>query len=209
MKHLERLGHLGALILAACGFAQTARATQITPVNTQVTFTSTNALVSFHGGSGFRCTDYAISGRTPATSSTWLVFGVTLTFNQCSIAGFGIGVSFNESCLTAGGTPTMEVMGIGGDAAIWQITLPATCAMQISGSCSATVLGPQTIGNGTVGLGGGVLTGGASPLMHLNNTLIRDVTVHPRSPLCGPAGTGSITLTGNYTSATTLHVDGT
>lgn len=214
MKHPKRLWLAGAVVMTACGLTAPADATQLTPTGTEVTFQSTNFLMTAHNGLSFRATS-SMTATLPATSSTWVAVPVTLSFSNCTANGalpctFHVG----EGCHTAASQPILHVMGIGSNQAMSTITVPNGCNITQtipSVGCTLTINGPQTISSDTIGFGGMHLTGGSSATIHLNNTLIRDMIAHgPTSATCAtsPTHTASGTITGTYTSNRTVDVDG-
>jgi hypothetical protein len=221
MQHLKKLGVAAvmALVVVACAGVTSASATTICVSGTvtgpctdghpggAVTATSTNSQLAVSGGGTVACSNSTISGTAPATTATTIAIPVTLTYTGCNAFGFSATVTVGEPCHTAGSQPILDVMFLTASApqAVGTVTLPAACDFTVHIpliSCTVTITGGQTIGNGGTGTGGIAWTNGNSTtksFASLNNAVVPDVHSSGGGFGCPSAGTHTGTLTGAYT----------
>jgi hypothetical protein len=211
MKHLKKLGLAGALALVAVsGVAGTASATTISPASTAVTLTSTNSALALSGGGSVTCTSSTIAGTTPASgSATWLSIPSTLAYSGCSAFGFSASVTPVAACHTTA-KPILHVMSTSATQAVSQVTLPATCTIDVSIpilGCTLTVTGGQTVGNGTSGAGGILWTNSVTKSgAALTAATVSSIDSNGIGAGCSTAGAHTGTLSGNYTITSATNV---
>jgi hypothetical protein len=230
MKQLKTLGLAAvlALVVVACIGATSASATTIcvggavTAPCTDghpggaVVLTSSNGVLQVHGGGTVQCTDSTISGTAPATSAASLSIPATLAFANCTAFLFPATVTVGEPCHTAATQPRLDVTWNQAAApqASATVTLPVGCHITVdipAISCTLTVTGGQTIGNGGAGAGGIAWTNGtasAKSSAHVNNALLPDVHSSGGGFGCPSAGTHSGTLAGTYSVVTPAAAPG-
>jgi hypothetical protein len=216
--NLKRLGLATVVALVTVwGLAGVASATIMEPANTAFTMTSTNAGFGIHGGSSgnlaFSCGHSVLTGTTPVLSpATWVAFSAAPTYDNCILQGITpVTVTPSEACQTGSSRPIFHVMGVSGATAAVKMTLPAACTIHIFVpvlSCTMTITGGQTIGNGTPGTGGGVWTNlGPKSTAHLDTAVIPTVfSTGSIFALCPVAGVHAGTVGGDFTVASATNV---
>jgi hypothetical protein len=214
-SRLKNLGLITTVILAvACGLVGPASATTVEPANTAFTMTSMNSGFTVTGSLSFNCTDSALTGHTGALNhNTWATVTITsLSYSGCAIFGsVGISVTPSEGCTTAAGRPTLHGMGVSAATSIGVITLPASCSLDIAIptlTCTMTITGGQTIGNGTAGSGGIDWTNlGPKSVADFNGATIPVLDVGTGGGFgCPSPGTHTAALTGSYTVTSATNV---
>jgi hypothetical protein len=169
------------------------------------------------GGTAIQCAGAQISGTAPATSATTLTWPIGLFFGLCSTGGIATGISVNPVCGTSTSSSPMTLNATWNQVAqpvgSFTLTLPPTCTIAFNIrllSCTVTITGGQTIGNGGSGAGGlGWTNGSASAFSRLDvNGAATAYTSSGGGFGCPTAGahTGALTATFQVQSASTPGV---
>jgi hypothetical protein len=185
-----------------------------------LTGTGTGAPTGFSlgisGAPTILCSDTQISGTAPATSATTLSIPVSLTQTNCS---FGIPmVATAPTACQAHGASAIRLNLMWNQSAAPQgsmsLTIPSGCTITYENAaiaCTLTIAGPQTIGNGGTGVGGGGWTNGVSPVFSsadFNSMTIPLVTSSGGNPACPAAGAHTGFLGGQMSVASPTSAPG-
>jgi hypothetical protein len=230
MKSIKKLGLATAMALTfvACIGATSASATTVCVVGTTNTAScpagqgpggaivsrSTNSSLAISGGGTVSCTTSSISGTAPATSSTTVSAPVTLRYGSGTVPAGSCTAFFSPATVTpsvacdpGGAAPITLNANYNAGTPFTTVTIPSGCTITISIpaiSCTVTVSGAQTIGNGTAGAGGQAWTNGSGSVFStdtINSNALNTVSSGGGFG-CPSAGAHTGTLTGTYTVTT-------
>lgn len=172
-----------------------------------ITGTSTNSSLSVSGGGTVTCTNSTLSGTAPATISSPAGTPVSgpfqLQYSGCTAFILPATVTPSAACDPGGAAPLILNAQNDTDGPFTTVTIPSGCVITISVptiSCTVTVSGPQTIGNGTAGAGGQTWVNGSSDFSTdaINSDTLTAVSSGGGLG-CPSAGSHTGTLTGIYT----------
>lgn len=172
------------------------------------TLTSTNFAQAVSGGGSFSCSSVTLSGTAPTTTATTVSIPVTLAMSGCSDFGNFLGVTVPPACGAAGASPIrLHVTWKQASApqAAVSMTVPSGCTITYeipAQACTMTLVGPQTLGNGTSGTGGIAWTNGSTSLFStaaLTSTVVPQILSSGGGPLCPSAGAHTGTQSGTLT----------
>jgi hypothetical protein len=154
--------------------------------------TSANATFNVGGPVGpVTCRSATINGTAPTASSlTSITTVVALAWSGCSGPLGVANVALTPGCMASTGAVTMTFDNNAGAPYTYE-KLGQGCDIVITFlavTCQVTVAGPQTIGNGTPGLGGQQwVNGGTTAAVPSRDTFMRDVVTYTAGPGC-PSG---------------------
>jgi hypothetical protein len=171
--------------------------------------TSTNSSLAVSGGGTVSCSNSTISGTAPATEHSVAdpSAPITLRYSGCTAFFFAASVTPSAACDPGGAAPLRLNAHFAAGGSWTTVTIPSGCTITISVpaiSCTVTVSGAQTIGNGTAGAGGQAWTNGnaSTPSTDVINSNALTAVSSGGGAGCPSAGSHGGTLTGTYTITT-------
>jgi hypothetical protein len=174
-----------------------------------ITLTSTNSQLSIATGPfGISCTLSTLTGTAPSTTTTATVsVPVTLRYAGCTAGVLSTTITPAAACDAGGASRLTLNINANASSPFSTLTVPTGCTLTVSipnAFCTVQITGPQTLGNGTTGLGGQKWTNGTASVAStntINNGTLNGVS-SGGSFGCPTAGTRTTTHTATYAVST-------
>jgi hypothetical protein len=175
----------------------------------RMTLTSTDTTLRLGPGSvpAIVCSHSTLTGTAPATTATTVSTPSTLRYGGCTMnGGWDATVFPGSACNPGGSAPITFALNVHGGSPFSVLTVPAGCTITANAPglfCTMKIVGPQTIGNGTIGAGGQSWINGTASTVSRDTINNDTLTVTSSGGVLGClGGTLRSTLSGTSTVTT-------